>query len=160
MEGENPTRRYKWFRPRQAMEGALAPQATATNFATVSLYNDSRVSHYLVVRSLGLQLNGNFPTKIMHQGTLGSHLGTEAPLIPAEARLPGLIYYGDQAAAEPGAQIYEFQSNSRDYTILPFAVIPPGWSWGFQTNTVAGTLAYFNLLWEAIFADELDFLDW
>lgn len=41
---------------------------------------------------------------------------------------------------------------------FPFAVIPPGWSLVFTNPATKPDTLYLSMVWEAIYADELDFM--
>ncbi len=160
MEGQNPTRRYKWFRPRQAARGAVTG-FFATNYATISLFNTSQGPHVLVVRDFRVISNsgGNFVVANV-QGSLGSAAGTVANLFPADGAMPGQTYRFDNPNTLTAD--YGFQTSSgfmgwpHD---LPFGFIQPGWSLAFQSTSTGQTIG-LAFLWEAIGIDELDFLDW
>jgi len=158
MEGENPTRRYKWFRPRQAACAAAANVTTA-DYGTFFLFNNSQGSHYLVVVDAFLPIGSAIGARIKKsQGFSGSIANPTYPFIAGEATLPGLLYYSDEATAftdyDQLAQTYNPAFNNM---VVPRAVIPPGWSWVVGSPS-HGVEVSISVLWEAIFPDELDWL--
>ncbi len=164
MEGENPTRRYKWFRPRQAVRGAVSSADAGANTA-VYLYNDSTATQLIVVRHWVLPgITGATDFEIGYvKGKKGTPAGNVQPLIPTGARLAGIITL-DGATTLPQYDSFPFlggNNNQFGYWNheFPFAILEPDWSLAFvSTNGTAGPP--FFALWEAIEGDELDFLDW
>lgn len=158
MDGDNPTRRYKWFRPRQAARGSLTTDAP-TNKATVSLFNDSKGSYVLVVRAFTVDSAAGHPIAAGYlQGAQGSAAGTVSPLWAGEATMRGSLYYLDTATALTPDWTFETGINQGYVAYpFPFAIIPPGWNLTFQ-NTTATEALTVNILWEAVFPDELDWL--
>jgi hypothetical protein len=143
------------------MLGGLVAQAAATNFATVSLFNQSSGAEVLVVR--GFNATGFSPTLTRgnHQGALGAHVGVEQTFVGGEGVRPGLVYYVDAAAVDTKLVPYSASLVvTSDYTSLPQAVVLPGWSFVIQATTAGATVPNFTFFWEAIGIDELDYLDW
>jgi hypothetical protein len=158
-EGENPTRRYKWFRPRQAARG-YADSGVTANFGTVSLFNDSLGSHYLVVRSFFAGHNsGDNAVLSVSQGVLGTVVaGATQSIVAGDAKLPGALYIATPAAALSAPLISSNSSQDPSlYAGFPLVVLLPGWSLVEQPANGAARMDGF-FLWEAIFADELDFM--
>jgi hypothetical protein len=157
MEGVNPARRYKYFRPRQAMVG-FGRVATSTNQATVTLYNNSTGSQCLAVRDWTINgSSGNLSRLSLQPGLIGTPFTTQSPIIPDSATLAGIITFIDTTTLFTG--IYEPEMISGGVQWLhnfPFCVLPPNWSLVVQAfSTGQGILASF--VWEAIEPDELDF---
>src|SRR5215470_9005811 len=92
-EGLNPTRRYKWFRPRQANRG-YTPLVTPTNHLTAYLYNQGTGAQVLVVRQVYWTLTG---TALMGfvSGNAGSSQTTLGPMVGFESVRASQIYYQD-----------------------------------------------------------------
>lgn len=163
-EGENPTRRYKWFRPRQAARGSIT-LGNVTNYSTVALFNSSSGAHYLVIRDYETIFAdpGGLTSIGYVQGQLGTAGGVKTPLVPGEAVPPGILTSLDSATLLtldwPLPWMGGAMNNSSAWWPhnFPFAVLPPGWSFVLQDNAVGSGLAQLNVMWEAILADELDF---
>ncbi len=158
MEGDPGTRRYKWFRPRQAARGGIVSH-TPTNFGTVSLYNPSTGPHVLVVRTWRHQAAANI-TYVWgyNNGRLSGTAGNVAPLFPGDAKPQGLVDYQDAAATITG----DFEEKSVASGLLfwphnfPFACIPPGWCLFVQGQSSASPIDC-SFEWEAVEIDELEF---
>lgn len=159
MEGENPTRRYKWFRPRQAAQtgGGITP----TNFGAVGLFNDSIGDRVLVVRSIRATSDGvNIEAQTYN---LHGHLSTiqagQIPVMSSTPQIPGTLYMQDLASL-PSNLGYQFSAviNGDSYWPhdFPFAVIEPGWSL-VAVNEQQGKSTTVSFMWEAIYIEELDF---
>lgn len=159
-EGENPTRRYKSFRPHQASRGGITATQTAVNFATVSLFNSSTATQLLVLRSCGAAFSAGNILRGYNQGPLGSHQGTEFPLFPDVGSFPGQIYFQDAAAVLPRMIPWVIGGDTADYGPLPIAILPPRWSFVLQSDTAGVSITYADFMWEAVWSDQLDFLDW
>ena len=158
MEGENPTRRYKSFRPRQAMRGYAAPAAPA-NKQTILLNNNSGADKYLVVRHFHVRQVNNDDIGIGYvSGTLGGTAQQQGGFFSGDGTLPGLVYSLDDATT----RTYDFEVTPSNNVWLwnhefPIAVLQPGQSLLFQDTTAVHAMAV-GLVWEAIFPDELDWL--
>jgi hypothetical protein len=157
MEGENPTRRYRSFRPRQASRAVGS--TAATNWATVRLYNNSTGSHYLVVRDWTFWTGSTSIAFASGQGSIGTVPTTGiTPLVAGTAAIPGQILVNDDATQinsdwatnDAGGQV----SWMHDY---PFAILPPNW-WLAAQGRIQGSAINVAFLWEAILADELDYM--
>ncbi len=154
MEGENPTRRYKLFRPRQAAFGSFL-SGTPTNKQSTSLFNNSTGEFYLAVRDLTIPLlNGSAAFISVQQGSIGSHSGVEQPIVASAAALPGQVFSSDTATSFNSAWLYGNGAWAHDY---PIAILPPGWSLMVQCRIGAQAMAV-GFIWEAIYPDELDFM--
>lgn len=159
MGGEifNPKRRYKEFRPRQALRG-MKVTGTPTNLATVGLFNNSSGPQLLVVRDLTINGPASDTVNISNVvGQIGSSQGLVHAMVPSQPGNPGLIASIDTATVYPGdyaaalSTIGSFVWNHD----LPFAVVEPGFSLVFQDGTAAHGIT-ISLIWEAIATDELD----
>lgn len=159
MDGEfNPRRRYKDFRPRQAVR-AFKNTGVPTNLATVSIFNDSTGPFVLMVRDLEISGNANdlIALSFFH-AQVGTSQGNTSPLASNEARQNGLIASIDTATVYPadftapltGQGVYYWWHD------FPVAAIWPGWALVIQDGTAAHALAV-SALWESIAIDELDF---
>jgi hypothetical protein len=161
-ESENPTRRYKWFRPRQAARATYYNPGFTNFFATVDLYNNSTGPYYLVVRALRIS---SFSGAL--QGTLyyarGQTTGSYkngVPLVPSSATPPGLV--GQAAiAAIPANQDFAFEQAASVDNFwnhdFPLAVLEPGGALVCSNKVVTVDLQV-AFIWEYITADELDFI--
>jgi hypothetical protein len=157
-EGDNPTRRYKWFRPRQAAWG-FAQISAPTNFGTVSLYNNSGGAQYLVLRDWrAINISNNRVSMFYAVGAQGSSFMSGQSFMPDQPQLPGVCYDLDAGSATSTA--FKFDQNVQQAWWphdFPLAILPPGWSICFQNQSNA-TFMGGSFMWEAIFADELDFM--
>lgn len=156
-EGLNPTRRYKWFRPRQA--AWLFGSFTATvNLSDIVLYNNSTGAQVIVVRDIYLILGNNGQPLLMKpvQGqfaTLDSSF-VPFPVVPSGPRPPGQIFTLDDATAL--SKVPEINSVAggpiwnHDF---PLWVLEPNWSLILQC--AAGFAVSF--LYEYLTIDELDY---
>lgn len=156
----NPARRYKWFRPRQAARGGIAYNAgAASKFTTGALFNSSTGRALLVVRNWHVYQSG---VNGSHFGYYNGRLtGTNYPaqsFFPGDSAPAGLVDGSQQAAA---LALTEYQIGGNDVTnswpsTLPFAVLAPGWSLVCQAvNSNSAMLVSF--LWEEVAIDELDY---
>lgn len=158
MEGVNPTRRYKWFRPRQAVRAHFLT-VTPANWATLALFNNSTGSQLLVVRDYGIDPFSTAAGVIFfQQGKFGTlQAGDVTPIVPSGGALPGQFYYDDEATARSTAQIGAVSGTPQQWVHdFPFWIIEPNWSLVFQSNTIGQAVGVF-VGYEAIFADELDY---
>lgn len=159
-EGLNPTRRYKWFRPRQAARGR-ARLAGPINTATVALFNNALGRKVMIVRAMQLGGSGGSNVVTSYQkGSFGGAPGIVQPLVPESQTPPGLlttldsvtVYPGDFSIANAAAGDAWWEHD------FPFAVIPSGWSLVLQQGAVTRTIDC-SLMWESIDEDQLDFMD-
>ncbi|SRR5579884_77072 len=160
MEGENPTRRYKWFRPRQAYRGTLKFQADL-NFSTIFLYNSSTGPTLLVVRHVSPGKTNHEATWALgnYQGVQGTQAGTISPMYPTNPAGAGQLYQYDDPNIEPADfyfnedVIFSFMPDA-----FPFAVLPPGWSLMTQAVDQVQSPFAVNFIWEEIAVDEIDYV--
>jgi hypothetical protein len=160
MEGENPSRRYKWFRPRQAYRGYIL--LAATHLWTLSLYNSGSSPKILVPRHfLPYDTSSTLVDIALQRGTQGNSGGTISPVVPDTPTGNGTLYSLDTTTAV--TPDYFMTTNVLASTgwplTIPFQVIQSGWSLTFQ-GSVAGKTGILAILWEEITMDELDYLDW
>ena len=157
-EGLNPTRRYTWFRPRQAARG-LKVTGTPVNRATVSIFNSSTGPQYLIVRDIRIAGTASDSIQASFQnGQIGTSQGLVAPMVSGDAAPMGLIASIDTATAFAGDNSLDLgtQGTFTWYHDYPFAVIQPGVSLVLQDPTVAHGITV-SAIWEAILSDQLDF---
>ena len=156
MAGENPTRRYKWFRPRQAYRGAITLSGPVNN-ATLLLNNNSTGPLIIVVRDfLVVTTAAHLIAVAAFNGTLGSSGGTITPMISGEAQGPGVLYSVDDSTTRIADYYVAAQLNQPQWRHdFPFQILQPGQSVLFQDTTGAETMR-LAILWEAIYSDELD----
>jgi hypothetical protein len=154
----NPARRYKAFRPRQAVIGSRNT-GTPTNLATVALFNNTSGPYWLVVRDATIS---GTASALVHagyvQGQVWTASGVIQNMIITDAQLPGTIGSVDTATVFASAYLLTLPNGLWFWQHeMPWAVIAPGFSWVVQAVVVAqGIQASF--IWEAIFPEELDFL--
>ncbi|SRR6266446_2939105 len=159
MEGENPTRRYKWFRPRQAARGYGAPTQASPNTQSVSLYNNARVTHALVVRAIATASSAIAMVTESRQGVLGTLAMGAVAIFAGEAALPGQVFTNSgEGQLSPDFLVPNNGDQSWNHD-FPFSILPPGWSLRVQPSGGSGDIQV-SFLWEALTIDELDFLDW
>lgn len=159
-EGENPNRRYKWFRPRNAARGVITLTGP-TNNATLSLFNNSTGPHVLIVRAFMVSMTtAHLALVARQQGAQGTQGGQVVPLVAGEGARAGQLYSLDTATALTPDYLVPAQFNWPAFGLdLPFEVLLPQWSLSFQDTTAAETMR-LAVLWEAVQADQLDYLDW
>lgn len=154
---ENPGRRYKWFRPRDAMRGEFN-QGSPTNFATVYLYNNSSGQYYLVVRAIEVAAGAGTVINIAYvQGVVGTAGGTVQRVVPTDAPLAGTLARQDLTPVLTPDFILRCDQQGGAYWQhdFPIAIIPPGWNLGV-CNTTSAQGNTVSFLWEAVFPDQLD----
>lgn len=155
-EFENPERRYKGFHPRQAASSAYYPSAP-TSHASHQLYNNSTGAQWLVVRSINFISVGSLSGGL-HNSAVGTVLGTVQSIVANERNLPGQHWYIDGTITNPVTFSFPQASTStcwaHDY---PICVLPPGWALWVQDQTAADACVG-GFFWEAIFAEELDYI--
>jgi hypothetical protein len=153
----NPMRRYKAFRPRQSSRGTKA-QATPTNRATISIYNNSTGAHVLAVRHWMLNGTANGVVSTAYAaGQVGSSQGLVTALLPSEAPQAGLIASIDTTTVYPADFNIALAAagEAEWYHEFPFGIIQPGWSLVFQAQTAAQAMTV-AAVWESILIEELD----
>lgn len=154
----NPRRRYRDFRPREAMRGRSIT-GVPTNRATVSLYNNSTGRAALVVRDLSMSGTANDTVAISYVGgQVGSTAGLQAALVANEAVFAGLVASIDTTTVYPGDYIAPLSAQgifiwTHDF---PLGVVQPGYSMTFQCSTAAHALT-LALVWESVEIDQLDY---
>jgi hypothetical protein len=157
-EGENPTRRYKWFRPRQAVRGS-GIISSPTNYGTVSVWNSSTARDLLVIRLIFIYTGDGFGTTAgTVQGQQGTANGVQNPIWPGEAALAGQICTLDSAAQITSDFASSFGTAlDPKFFIYPIAILPPNWSFVVQ-HTAKNNALSVSFVWEAVQPDELDFM--
>lgn len=154
----NPARRYRSFRPRQALRGFKA-SGVPTNLATIGLYNNSTGPQVIMVRDVQLSGTANDVVALSYQPLqLGGTIGKVQIFDSSGAPQAGLINGVDTATVY--APDYEFALGSfgnfqwdHDF---PIGLLIGGVSIVFQCTTAAHALNV-SVMWEAIAVDELDF---
>ena len=155
---ENPGRKYKHFRPRQAVR-AMKTLATPTNHATFSIFNDSTAPYVIALRDFTVfGTAGDLIASSFTAGQVGSSAGLMAPLMSNEAQQNGRIASIDSATVYPGDYAMALSAQGIWYWThdFPFAVIGPGWSLILQNGTIAHTTTV-SAVWESIQIDQLDY---
>jgi len=154
---ENPTRKYKYFRPRQAFRGTA--NLTPTNLPSFALYHTGLNATVLIVRywELTLAAAATVLTAIQ-RGVYGNKVMTGVGIVPETAAPAGNVNSLDTATAITGdaspAVVPPVYGWIQDY---PFTVLQPGCSLIVQGQTVAQA-ARVTFFWEEILIDQLDFL--
>ncbi len=156
----NPARRYKWFRPREAMRGQATPStAGAGDYNTKALYNDSTGPIVLVVRHWNCQVTAAGVVNFFYnQGRLTGTNYPAQPLYPGDALKNGLVDYSQPSSAgTPDFAIYLGAAGMEIWRHeYPFAILPPGWSLVIQAGSTAAVMGA-AFLWECVRIDELDY---
>lgn len=155
IEGQNPSRRYKWFRPRQAFRQTYA--LSPTNLGSIALYNAGSTV-YLVVRALGFNSGGSNTLYSFYQpGIYGTFAAAGQALVYGQPPGSGSLYYNDTSST-PTADFY-FILNAGPgilFPPFPFAVVPPNTSYVI-TNEEDSAFTGVSFYWEEIRVEELDY---
>jgi hypothetical protein len=161
VEGDPGTRRYKWFRPRQAYRGgAPVTNPGGGKFATISLYNASTGPLVLVVRDLNWGSTSGAAASLGYkQGRLSGTAGVVTPLFPGDHAGAGLVDFQAAAAVLVGEYAYESPALTQGAWPhdFPLAIVPPGWAF-FVCNQSAASPMGAGLIWEEVSIDELEFM--
>ncbi len=140
---------------RRGMRGRGSAASLASNYSSVSLYNNSSGAESLIVRWVN-----NYQTQTLglgfwwQQGVFGATAGKWEPITATQALLAGQVW-SNQTTVAP-TLYYETFNLSIHHVVTPewpIAVIPPGWSLVAGVNTVA-TGVFVSWLWEAVPASE------
>jgi hypothetical protein len=153
-----PRRKYRDFRPRQAMRG-FKGTGVPTNLATVGLYNNSTGPLVLAVRDIQIGgTAGDFIAMSYQNLQLGGTSGKVQALDSSGSVQSGLINGIDTATAYAGD--YQFplgtQGDFNWYHEFPIAILIGGVSLVMQCVTAAHAINV-SFTWEAIAVDELDY---
>jgi hypothetical protein len=157
-EGLNPTRRYKWFRPRQAIRGSIV-SPTPTNWGTLWLFNDTTGSQYIVLRDVAPRVDASSANfYFFRQGKAGTiQTGHLYPYVASTAKRAGIFYFSDEASQFTDDQVVTTLVGSMVWLHqFPIIVLEPGSSFVIQANN-AGQSVGVIAVWESIEADELDY---
>lgn len=148
--------------PYRMMRGASFGGA-ATNYAALSLYNNSSGPDLLLVWYALLFLStGDSAGARSIQGAQGTLItsatspkGGVAPIVSGEAPRPGQLYYVD-AAATPAFDVFVPASLTGEQNSgrRPLAVLQPGWSFQLFPDTT-GKGWNGTILWESVHAEDL-----
>lgn len=142
-------------KPRRMFRGTGAAGAFTNNFAGV--FNNSTSAELIVIWDWSLSAVAAFTAaSFLNQGVIGVAGMAGIPVLTGEAAGPGVIYTG----GNPATRVLDYlvggsgTSSINWHARLPFAVIHPGWTFGFSTgaNNIAFTASF---LWQAIVPDEL-----
>jgi hypothetical protein len=140
---------------RRMYRGGGATAAAANNF--VGLFNNGTASEYLVLLNwvLGPQ-NPMTHAAFNFQGKAGSLVQAGVPIKPDEAAGPGQIFNGaNPAGIATDYAFYNFADGPILYSQeIPFAIVPPGWLFGWTNAGVANILTV-GLLWQVCHPEEL-----
>jgi hypothetical protein len=163
VEGLNPTRRYKWFRPRQAARGFISNYNTSHDPAA-GVLNNSTNAQLLVVRAViatPAPTGGADFGLFYVQGNPGTAGGTVRSLYPDTGNLAGQMWLFDTTTDyQIDFGLQSVLGNVASAAVWPYdfpcGIVPPGWSLGFQVQGGPGYLTV-SMLWEAIALEELDY---
>ena len=155
-EGLQPTRQYKWFRPRQAARFAFTTPVPVHK-ATLYLFNDSQGPLWIVVREFyGLGTDFIAPGLGVVQGKAGTiQNNVIIPVVLGDSILAGQLYYADTATVITPNVINLVTNVSVFLNFFPLVVLAPGWSLVVQDGTDAISMSV-TLMWECIYPDQLD----
>jgi len=159
-EGDNPTRRYKWFRPRQAAIGSTIITGGAS-YRGSELYNGSS-TYYLVVRDalVWCGIGGIQAAFATGPQTDASGTAYQGPIVSDAAVIAGTLYAGSVAAGRLSPALFYYTQSLFEWTShdFPLAVIGPNSSLVFQGAYGNSTAEIDHIMWEAIYPDELDYM--
>jgi hypothetical protein len=154
----NPARKYKHFRPRQALAGMKA-SGVPVNLATIGLYNNSTGRALLVIRDFAVNGTANDNVQVSLQaGAIGTSQGKVSPILFSGEVRPGLIASIDTATAYAGVYMVNLSSlgTFEWYHDFPIFVVEPGISIVWQGMTAAHAVTV-SAVWEVIEIDQLDY---
>jgi hypothetical protein len=154
----NPARKYRNFRPRQAMRGR-AVTGTPTNLATVCLYNNSSGPFVLAIRDITISGPATDTINLSYQkGQVASTAGLQTSLVSNEAIQNGQMFSVDTATVYPADYSAALTAQGAFWWQhdFPFGVVIPQYSLVFQDSTAAHAFTV-SLIWEAIQVDQLDY---
>ena len=164
IEGLNPTRRYRWFRPRQAARGAVNFTSGVGAYNDVGLQNNSTAAKILVVREffiLSAAVGSGAGGWFMTQRSIGQNGSSYVEnYFRQGATLPGIMV-SNSDVTQQFPNVYQNQlglgQNLTWVHDFPFAIIEPGWSlvWQSAAQNVGATL---SMIWEVVDPDELDYM--
>jgi len=159
-EGDPGTRRYKWFRPRQAHRGTTGQLgAVAAHGSLGELYNSSSGPTVLVVRGLVIAATA---TTLVNCGNSAARLTTNnvrsAAYFGSNPAGAGIV---DGSSALPVITTFDFQFVAATtftpvFADFPLAIVEPGWSFYVQDNT-ANQAFGASFIWEEVSIDELEY---
>jgi hypothetical protein len=141
---------------RHSYSSFYAP-AAATNRATHALYNASTGDRVIVLR--GFSYSGttaaSIPNVGAQAGIIGASLGLEFPIWRDQPVGNGQHLYVDTATVLPNQFVMQGTSALNFYVTTPLilVVLPPNWSFYFQANAIALTLA-LSFYWEELRIDD------
>ena len=141
------------FNPFRCMRGAQ--QSTATNYATVELFNDSNLGEWIAVLRAGAIESDASPVYMsVQKGPLGStgSFGVTNTLISQEAKLAGQLHFFDTATQyQPDGHAFYYQGSPQNEgsEIGAIAIIKPGYSYVMQAAFI-GLSIYTSFLWQVL----------
>jgi hypothetical protein len=150
-----PVRPLPRIRLDLAQRASLTASATTGSYTQIYLYNNVQQEYVLVVRAYSVGPAAALPVNL---GYLNQPVGNVAgvriqPVLPDRGLLAGqlLFNYGGLLSAD----YVDYQgSSARALSVdYPIAVIPPGWSLFFITQTVSQALTV-SVLWETLTPDQ------
>ena len=132
--------------------------ATASQFSTLQLFNNSQYAELLLVRDWVLGSSGT-NTWVLNVGQTNLGLTTVPvnPVNPLDIVPPGLVTSGATATQiTTGYQLRGFAAPGLNwYHDFPFAILPANWYFTMQVQNV-NILETISVYWEAITPDQLN----
>lgn len=144
-----------FINPRRLYRGTGASAAAASRF--VALWNASTAAELLVVWSFSLGSAAIWTAGAFnHQGAQGAKVMDGIPVQTGEPAGPGQIFNGTNPAAD--VLDYSIGAVASSYFASPargpYAVIQPGWMFGFSTGASAIAITG-SFLWQVVRPEEL-----
>lgn len=130
----------------------------AADFTTLALLNNSQYAEYLLIRTWSFTPNGNNIGLVgVAQTNFGGTAVTPIPFMPNEAPPPGVLTHIAATSAQVNGFVIGGSASSPNIWPLdiPFALVPPGWSFFIQQFT-ANVILTASVMWEAIMPEQLD----
>ena len=139
------------------LSNAFTPSATGE----IGLFNDSGLAQLLRIwlSFASLDSGAQLYWTGFFKGRLTSHdNGNTTQIIPDETRVPGRVdtqdittpHTVDFSIVNPAGQPAAFGIE------YPIAIVKPGWTWFMQSQPAPGSTVRGAMLWDWVFADELD----
>jgi len=130
------------------------------NVQSVSLYNNAKSTHVLVVRAISTASSAVLMQTEVRRGVLGTKAMDGVPIVALAETLPGQVFTGagesqlvaDYLIANNGDQAWNHN--------FPFQILQPDTSLHLQPGPSGSGDIEVAFFWEAIGIDELDFIDW
>lgn len=151
-------RRNLW---RMMRGGVGLTAAIAGNYPTLSLFNNSQVSEFLVVWYVNAFVSADYTVRwgVTNQQLSGTAEST-FNIFAGQAPLAGALKFVDSATlyALAGMMLYGNTETGGLVGEMPFAILPPGYSFLVQNQTAAASLGA-SIIWQSAHRRDLAGLD-